>query len=201
MLIHPTALSVTLKGLDAGPSYCGYSDGNSGYRLGLGCVTLIMGVLILLKIFDQRKNLQGFLYCAFFALWSAAFGIDVVAIANGQSSCVDAFHLLADETNVICNNSEYGISITVDMLIVFIVGILIYFFIGNKDAVDGPNPTTTSSAARMTSATEQSSSGIAFFSLFTGSQSGGKGSPVSQQEPHSTSKEMTRQPAWYETSL
>lgn len=107
------------------PSYCGYSNGNTGWRLATAIVTLLFSVCIFLKIFDERPALLTSLYWALYSCWFLAAGLDVVAVANGQASCKDSFDAINGTAT--CDNSVYGITIAIDVAICIVIGIFVYF--------------------------------------------------------------------------
>ena len=103
-------------------SYCGYSNGNTGYRLAIAIVMLLFSVASFLRLLEQHPAIFNACFWALYSLWFLAFGLDISALANGQSACKDVFDGYGT-----CNNSIYGVSIAIDVAIIMVLSVFLYF--------------------------------------------------------------------------
>jgi hypothetical protein len=118
------AFSVKISGQDK-PSYCGYSNANTGYRLAIAILTLFFAISFFFDVYDNRPLLLSGIYFGAHSLWFFALGLDINSLANGQSYCKDDFTSI-NGGDVTCNNSVYGITISIDAGIC--AAIILHFF-------------------------------------------------------------------------
>eukprot|EP01040_Poterioochromonas_malhamensis_P007679 gene7679-8292_t len=116
---------VGIKGSDDKPSYCGYSNANTGYRLAVALITLFFSVAIFFRVFEERPAILSASFWGLYSLWFLAAGLDVVSIANGQAACQEDEFTVSGGTKE-CNNSIYGITIAIDAAICVVLGVFIY---------------------------------------------------------------------------
>jgi len=119
-MLRPISVTISDK-----TSYCGYSNGNTGYRLTVAIITLIFSVGIFLQFFEERQMILNAIYWSLYSLWFLASGLDIVAVANGQAACNDSLTSLSGSSST-CSNSVYGISIAIDIAICFVIAGFIY---------------------------------------------------------------------------
>merc|ERR1711998_683877 len=98
--------------------YCGFSQGNTGYRLGLAWVSVIS---LSFLIFLSRQNYSNpgfcvrmysrFLVSALILGWFAALIADSYAISDAELACEDSF-----ENGDCAQSSQYGTTVAVDLI-------------------------------------------------------------------------------------
>jgi disulfide bond formation protein DsbB len=106
-------------------SYCGYSNANTGYRLTIAILTFIFSILLFLNVLQAHPYILNSCYWMLYSFWFLATGLDIVAIANGQTSCNDNIQKAVPSST--CDNSVYGVTIAVDVGVLVTVSCLIYF--------------------------------------------------------------------------
>jgi preprotein translocase subunit SecG len=111
-------------------SYCGYSNGNTGYRLTVAIVMFFFSIVLFFNLLQERQLILNGCYWAQYSLWFLATGLDIVAVANGQAACKDSF-----TSGATCNNSVYGISIAIDIVICAIL--MVYIYLMNRSTGSG----------------------------------------------------------------
>eukprot|EP01040_Poterioochromonas_malhamensis_P004841 gene4841-5196_t len=116
---YPTSMlrpiSIKFNGRDD-PSFCGFSDGITGYRLAVAIVTILFSIVIFFGIFDERKGMFSSGCWKLYSLWFLAAGLDLVSVLNGQAGCKDSLDSVGD-----CDNSVYGLTIAIDAIMCFII--------------------------------------------------------------------------------
>lgn len=119
--------------------FCGYSAGNTGYRLTLACVSIISLALLVYTQKESGNNpglcsrlLSQFLVSGLILAWFAALVADCYAIGDAESSCADMF------ANADCGESStYGITVALDMICLLPL-ILCTFCSNAKDGLQEP---------------------------------------------------------------
>mmetsp|Transcript_19185 Transcript_19185/g.20798 ORF Transcript_19185/g.20798 Transcript_19185/m.20798 type:complete len:97 (-) Transcript_19185:171-461(-) len=81
---------------------------------------LLFSIATFLRLLEQHPAIFNACFWALYSLWFLAFGLDISALANGQSTCKDKF-------NGTCNNSIYGVSIAIDVAIILVLSVFLYF--------------------------------------------------------------------------
>lgn len=99
-----TAFSVSCDGCDK-PSYCGYNDGSTGYRIGIAGATGIIAILMALKKFDDQPFALWITLLLNAVFWGAAFVIDCAIVSNAALACTNSAAWANDEK---CSNTKYG---------------------------------------------------------------------------------------------
>ncbi len=90
LLYYKTAFSVQCDGCSA-RSYCGYTTANTGFRLAVAILTIILAVLMFFKVFKDNEMLLYFILLVHAVLWFAASMADAVSLTNATMACTDGF--------------------------------------------------------------------------------------------------------------
>lgn len=102
------------------PSYCGYTKANTIYRLTIAIFTFFFSLSLFTEVYKSRPMVLNGFYFMFHSLWFLAAGLDIMGITNGQTTCVDTFEK-ANDNQVNCENSIYGITIAIDIIIFLLI--------------------------------------------------------------------------------
>ena len=95
--------------------YCGYSEGNTGYRLAIAILTIFGGIGMAV---DKEDAFQKIAYWGLFGssvLWYAATVIDIMALVQGSKGCTESWE--SEGTGITCDSSAYGITIALDFVL------------------------------------------------------------------------------------
>jgi hypothetical protein len=68
-------------------SYCGYTTANTGFRLAVAILTIILAVAMYFKAFADYEMLLYFILLIHAALWFAASMADAVSLTNATMAC------------------------------------------------------------------------------------------------------------------
>ena len=94
-------------GSDSAPSYCGYPEGVTGFRLAVAIITVILAVLLFFKVWDNVPR-AGYVILLINAIfWFAAVVVDATILSNSTLACTNS-DFLGNGSEFPCDNATYG---------------------------------------------------------------------------------------------
>lgn len=95
---------ITISG-ENDPSYCGYPEENTAYRLSIASFSILFGITYAFRIADENPNIFSAILFVVMIVWTAAVVVDSTTLANSTAACNDGW---GDMDNVDCDSSSYG---------------------------------------------------------------------------------------------
>jgi len=111
------------------PAYCPWPLGNTTYRLIVACFFLVFNVAIFWDTAFSRVFASPFLFL-FALLWYSAFVVDAQSLTASTEACTNGFGdvlfktLETQDFKMICDNTHYGATVAIDLVMFFLVFIV-----------------------------------------------------------------------------
>ena len=109
------------------PAYCPWPLGNTTFRLIVGCLYLVFGISLYWDTAFTRVFASPLLFL-FALLWYSSFVVDAQSLTASTEACTNGF---GDGTissikglTIICNNTHYGITVAIDLILFFLVFVI-----------------------------------------------------------------------------
>lgn len=100
------------------PVFCGYSKGNTGYRLAVAIMTLFLGVIMIFKVLEKDEKIKYFTLLLHMVIWFSVFVADSAQLSSATQACSEKYFFFINGSK--CDNSKYGITIAIDIAICFV---------------------------------------------------------------------------------
>ena len=104
--------------------YCGYGEGNTGYRLTVACCSFVSFVLLMFAFqmtFLQIETVRSSIWLIFSILWFTVTVADISSLANGSLACMEFASNYDGNMGAKCELTDYGITVAVDLMMSFLV--------------------------------------------------------------------------------
>jgi hypothetical protein len=93
---------------DTTPSYCGYDSSNTGYRISVALISLILAVLLILRVWERASKICYFVLLAHGILWFSAIVFDAAILTNTTLACSNKDFFNDSSVSYTCDNTVYG---------------------------------------------------------------------------------------------